>query len=123
MARELPWRSVEELVQLLTLERDAIDRQIAALNASGDLSVESGRLLALLCRYLIEGSADKAVQWSKRMGWRLDSVNHGKASTRDWKSEDIYGAIENPPEDVPTDLAELCLRVYRRAQDKSTRWN
>lgn len=119
MAREIPWRSVEELVHILTMERDGLDQQIEVLSASQDVSADTGRLMTLLCHYLVDGSAAKAAAWANSIGWRLP----GKKGPRLWQADDIYGAIDHPPSALPLPLVELCRRVFDRNQKRSTSWN
>lgn len=119
MARDFPWSSVEELVRILTMERDGLDQQIAALSASHDVSADHGRLMTLLCHYLVDGSAAKAVAWGNSIGWRVP----GKTGPRLWQPKDIYDAIDQPPSGLPPPLVDLCRRVFDRNQNRNASWN
>ncbi len=122
MPRVLPWDSIDGLIDLLTKERDAIDLQIEALRATASIDTQDGRVMALLCRYLIHGSATEAAQWANDIGWRLPSSNRGVATLRDWKGADIIKAIDQPPPDVPQGLVLLCRRTLRKHKDRSSGW-
>lgn len=120
MAREIPWTTLEELIALLKSERDLLDQQIAALEASRNVDEPTARLAFLLARYSVEGSAARAVLSAKELGWRIVTTNRGKPSSRDWQPEDLHAAIRNPPEGLPPGLVKICQRVFRSA-DKAVR--
>lgn len=121
MAREIPWTTVDELVALLKLERDALDAQIAALESSRDVDEPTARLAFLLARYVVEGSAKRAVATAKDLGWRIASTNKGKPSSREWTEKDIYDAIAHPPPDLPEGLVQVVRRVYGIGQKATLR--
>jgi hypothetical protein len=112
MPRTIPWKNIEELAAILQWERDALDRQIAALLQRRDLNDQTARLEILLCKYLVLGSARKAVDWSIDMGWRRDSINHGQPSTRNWHPDDLYEVFHAEPVEQDAPLVALCRRVF-----------
>lgn len=112
MQRTFPWRNAEELATILRFERDSLDQQIAALEQSGDINDQTGRLQVLLCKYLIEGNAKQVTDWATSAGWRVDSTNRGKPSTRNWQPKDLYEAIQTEQTGLTAGLADLCSRVY-----------
>ena len=120
MPRTIPWKDEKELITILQHERDAVDQQIAALMQTRDLNDQSGRLVVLLCQYLVMGSAKKATDWATSLGWRLDSCNRGEQSTRDWQPKDLYAAIQNGTADAPPGLLLICKRVFFANQDKQS---
>lgn len=123
MPRTIPWKDVEELTAILQWERDALDKQIAALIQSRDPNDQTARLEILLCKYLVLGSARKATDWATALGWRLDSENHGKPSTRNWHPDDLYAAIESGGDDFPPSLMALCQRVFYPNQDRAFKFH
>lgn len=123
MPRPIVWHSAEELAQLLSWERDALDRQIAALLQSRDADDQTARLEILLCKYVVEGSAAKAVDWATGLGWRLASVNRGKPSSRNWVADDLYDAIKADHGELPAPLIGLCKRIFYPNQARVDKWS
>lgn len=119
MQRTIPWKNIDELLTVLQTERDALNRQIEALETSRDPNDQTARLEILLCQYLLMGSAQKAVDWATGLGWRIDSINHGRPSTRNWQAKDLYNAIQSDKNGLPTPLVALCKQVFYANQDKA----
>lgn len=111
--RYLPWNSEEQLADILAMQRDALDAQIAALRATQDLETQEGRAAALLCEYLVSGSAKKAAEWAKSLGWKLPNPNpNGEKPTLEYTSKLVLEIVKAPPAGVSIALATLCRRVF-----------
>lgn len=112
----IPWKTVEELAALLEQESRLLASYSAALRARRDPQLQEGRAAILLCRYLVEGSAKRAIHWANAMGWRKASSRHGEPTLVEYVPQHLYDLIEKPPEDVPFELVALCRVVYKRQQ-------
>jgi hypothetical protein len=102
------WRTIDELIELLRIERDCLNRQIAALERTHDQDNPTGRGEVLLCRYLVTGNAARAAQYVNSLGWRLPSVNKGRPSTRQYTANDVFSLMASPPPRFPAGLIEIC---------------
>lgn len=109
----ITWRSSAELADLLTVERDALDAQIAALRATPDERTYEGIVMAVICEYLITGSPAIVANWATSKGWRLRNHNpNGKKESLKITPDRVRGLIESPPPESPPIVVELCRRVF-----------
>lgn len=110
----IPWRTVDELADLLEQEARLLATYAGALRERRDPQLQEGRAGILLCRYLVEGSARRAVQWANAMGWRKASSARGVPTLVEYIPQHLYDWLTEPPADVPLELVALCRVVYKR---------
>lgn len=109
----ITWRSTAELADLLTVERDALDAQIAALRATPDESTYEGIVMAVICEYLITGSPAFVANWATSKGWELRNHNpNRKKDSLKFTPAMVRSLIESPPPESPPIVVELCRRIF-----------
>lgn len=125
MARriDIPWRSIDELIEILEAERAALARQVVALRENNDPAVATNRAAVLICRYLVFGNADRAAKWANAIGWQMPGAHaRGKRPAnpyRDYTANDVYSFIDSPPPDMPQALLELAADVLKRGSERA----
>lgn len=112
--KHITWRTTQELADLLSIERDALNAQIAALRAlPPDESTDEGIITAVICEYLITGSPATVAKWADAKGWRLPNENqNGKKSTLKFDANLVRKLVQSPPSQANPALIELCRRVF-----------
>jgi hypothetical protein len=105
------WRTLDELLTLLRLERNALDAQIAAVEAARDSQTPAGRADILVLRYLESHDAAIAARYATDLGWLLASSNRGTPSTRQYTAKDVLAFARGASPEVSPDVLELCRRL------------
>lgn len=123
MARhhQAPWRTDEQLIEVLEMERAALAEQVAAIREGRDIDADEKRELVLLCRYIVLGSSKRVADWANRKGWRLPGAEArgGRPANppRQYTSDDVLRLVKTPPSNLPVSFGDLLQDVFNFRPD------